>query len=66
MGRVIGDDGVEKIKLSRDDPTGDAYLDFQKYILELKNRGIILAVVSKNEDKIAKLGLDHKKFLLKY
>mgnify|MGYP001229196866 CR=1 FL=1 len=36
------------------------YLDFQKYILELKNRGIILAVVSKNEDKIAKLGLDHK------
>ena len=59
-GGVIGDDGVEKIKLSRDDPTGDAYLDFQKYILELKNRGIILAVVSKNEDKIAKLGLDHK------
>ena len=46
-GGVIGDDGVEKIKLSRDDPTGDAYLDFQKYILELKNRGIILAVVSK-------------------
>ena len=59
-GGVIGDDGVEKIKLSRDNPTGDAYLDFQKYILELKNRGIILAVVSKNEDKIAKLGLDHK------
>ena len=31
-GGVIGDDGVEKIKLSRDDPTGDAHLDFQKYI----------------------------------
>ncbi len=64
-GGVIGDDGVENIKLNRDHPIGDAYLDFQNYILELKNRGIILAVVSKNEDKIARLGFGHPNSILK-
>jgi FkbH-like protein len=64
-GGVIGDEGVEKIKLSSEDPIGDAYLDFQKYILELKNRGIILAVLSKNEDKIARLGFSHPNSILK-
>lgn len=64
-GGVIGDDGVDNIKLERDNPAGDAFLDFQRYILELKNRGIIIAVVSKNEEKIAKTGLDHSNSLLK-
>jgi FkbH-like protein len=64
-GGVIGDDGVENIKLSRDHPIGDAYLDFQNYILELKNRGVILAVVSKNEDKIARSGFAHPNSILK-
>jgi FkbH-like protein len=64
-GGVIGDDGVENIKLNRDDPVGDAYLDFQRYIIELKNRGIIIAVVSKNEEKIAKIGFDHPNSSLK-
>jgi FkbH-like protein len=47
-GGVIGDDGLEGIALGEFDE-GEAFVAFQKFILELKRRGIILAVVSKNE-----------------
>lgn len=52
-GGVIGDDGVGGIKLGQGDPDGEAFLDFQRYIKALKNRGIILAVCSKNEESNA-------------
>jgi FkbH-like protein len=52
-GGVIGDDGIEGIKLGNG-PEGEAFVDFQKYLLQLKNRGIILAVCSKNEEDLAK------------
>ena len=47
-GGVIGDDGLEGIALGEFDE-GEAFVAFQKFILELKRRGVILAVVSKNE-----------------
>jgi FkbH-like protein len=53
-GGVIGDDGVSGIKLGMGND-GEAFVDFQRYILSLKNRGIILAVCSKNEETTAKL-----------
>jgi FkbH-like protein len=53
-GGEIGDDGLEGIRLNPNNPLGEAYLSFQKYIKELKNRGVILAVCSKNESSIAK------------
>jgi FkbH-like protein len=53
-GGVIGDDGLKGIKLGNG-PEGEAYVDFQKYLLKLKSRGIILSVCSKNEDENAKL-----------
>jgi len=53
-GGVIGDDGLEGIKLG-DGVEGEAFFEFQKYIKRLKNRGIILAVCSKNEEDNAKL-----------
>lgn len=52
-GGVIGDDGLEGIALGNG-AVGEAYVDFQKYLLELKNRGIILAVCSKNDEENAK------------
>jgi len=52
-GGVIGDDGLEGIELGSG-VNGEAFVDFQKYILDLKERGIILAVCSKNEEKNAK------------
>ncbi len=48
-GGVIGDDGIEGIKLGEGDPVGEAYRAFQKQILHLKDNGFILAVCSKNE-----------------
>jgi FkbH-like protein len=47
-GGVIGDDGLEGIALGEFDE-GEAFVAFQTFIRELKRRGIILAVVSKNE-----------------
>ena len=64
-GGTIGDDGLEDIKLGTDTAIGDAFLDFQKYILELKERGILLAVISKNEEEVARLGFDHENTILK-
>lgn len=53
-GGVIGDDGLEGIEIG-ELGTGHAFTDFQLWIKELKNRGIILAVCSKNEEATAKL-----------
>lgn len=46
-GGVIGEDGLEGIELS-DTKEGRRYYDFQKRLLEIKNTGVILAAVSKN------------------
>lgn len=52
-GGIVGDDGWQNLILGGHDSTGEAYLDFQKGLKYLKNRGIILAIVSKNEEEIA-------------
>ena len=64
-GGVIGDDGVENIKIGHETPTAEAFTEFQKYVLSLKNRGIILAVCSKNDEEIAKTGFTHPDSILK-
>ena len=46
-GGVIGEEGVTGIKLGTDYP-GSAFVEFQKYILGLQDRGVVLAVASKN------------------
>ena len=53
-GGVIGDDGLEGICVGGGGPTGDAFLAIQRTALELKSRGIILAVSSKNDDEVAR------------
>lgn len=50
-GGIIGDDGIENIKLSNDGE-GKAFYDFQRELLKLYNRGILLAVNSKNTEEI--------------
>ncbi|QJB56587.1 HAD-IIIC family phosphatase [Pseudodesulfovibrio sp. zrk46] len=64
-GGVIGDDGVDGIRIGSEGTEAAAYLEFQKYILALKERGIILAVCSKNEHENALEGLNHPDCLLK-
>jgi len=46
-GGVIGEDGIEGIRIGREYP-GAAYLAVQRVLLDLSRRGIILAVASKN------------------
>jgi len=65
-GGVIGDDDIDGINLDPNDPIGEAFLSFQKYILELKERGVILAVCSKNDIDIAKSPfMNHANMVLK-
>ena len=52
-GGVIGDDGMENIQLG-DLGIGKAFTEFQSWIKKLKDRGIILAVCSKNTESVAK------------
>ena len=64
-GGVIGDDGLAGIALG-DFDEGEAFVTFQSYLKELKRRGIILAVVSKNEPENALLPFrEHPKMVLK-
>lgn len=51
---VVGDDGYDGINLDPHDAVGEAYRYFQSYLLELRKRGVILAVNSKNDEDAAK------------
>lgn len=51
-GGIIGEDGINNIQLSKDG-LGKAFTDFQREILKLHERGIILAICSKNTENIA-------------
>lgn len=53
-GGVIGDDGLEGILIGNGDPTAEAHLQVQRTALELRERGVVLAVSSKNEDATAR------------
>ena len=53
-GGIIGDDGLEGISIGHGDATSEAHLHVQRTALDLRDRGIVLAVSSKNEDAIAR------------
>ena len=52
-GGVIGDDGLDGIQIGRDG-IGKAYREIQLWARELRRRGIILAICSKNTEHIAR------------
>jgi FkbH-like protein len=54
-GGVIGDDGLEGIALGQNNAVGEAFVGFQQYARLLGERGVILAVCSKNDEANAKL-----------
>jgi FkbH-like protein len=53
-GGVIGDDGLGGIRLGQGDPESEAFAAFQHYVKSLGDRGVMLAVCSKNDEKIAR------------
>lgn len=52
-GGVIGDDGIDNIKLGGIDPVGESFKLFQQELYRLSSRGIILAICSKNSESVA-------------
>jgi len=65
-GGVIGDVGIDGIVLGEGSALGEAYLAMQRYAKRLSERGIILAVCSKNDPAIAEAAFrDHPEMVLK-
>lgn len=65
-GGVIGDDGLGGIELGQGTGVGEAFLAFQLHVKALKERGIILAVCSKNDEVNAlEAFTDHPAILLR-
>lgn len=64
-GGIVGDDGVDNIKIGQDTSEGQVYYEFQNYIKELKQMGIILNINSKNDYENAISGLEHPDGVLK-
>lgn len=64
-GGVIGEDGIDGIQLGPNYP-GNAFLAFQRAVLDLYRRGVILAVASKNNLAEAEAALDtHRSMLVR-
>lgn len=51
-GGVVGEDGFDGIKLGKG-PPGNAYVEFQRILLSLQKRGVLLAINSKNNPEDA-------------
>ncbi len=64
-GGVVGDDGVEGLKIGSETSTGQAFYDFQSYVKSLKQLGVMLLVNSKNELNNALDGLNHPEGVLR-
>mgnify|MGYP001500737349 CR=1 FL=1 len=65
-GGIVGDDGINSLKIGGNDPIGEAHLQLQKELVALNNRGILLAISSKNDEKVAMNAIrNHPNMLLK-
>jgi FkbH-like protein len=65
-GGVIGDDGLDGIKIAQGDAAGEAFLEVQRTALALRERGVVLAVSSKNTDEVARAPFrEHPEMLLR-
>ena len=64
-GGVLGEEGINKIQIGQDG-IGKAFYDFQKVVKSLKERGILIALASKNNlSDVKKVLRNHKSMILK-
>lgn len=63
-GGVVGDDGVNDLKIGPETAQGEMHAHLQSYIKKLSESGATLAVNSKNEKSIAHSGFDHEHSIL--
>jgi FkbH-like protein len=52
-GGIVGEVGWEQLRLGGHDSVGEALVDFQRGIKALTKRGVVLGVVSKNDEAVA-------------
>ncbi len=64
-GGIVGDDGVENLAIGPETSMGQVYTEFQQYLKAHKKLGVLLNVVSKNEQENAMAGLNHPDGVLK-
>lgn len=58
-GGVVGENGWQGVRLGGHDHLGEAYKDFQLSLKALSNRGIQLAIASKNDETVALDAVDN-------
>lgn len=64
-GGIVGDDGVDNLEIGPEESSGQVYSEFQNYIKEHKDLGLVLNIDSKNEAENALSGLNHPDGVLK-
>lgn len=64
-GGIVGDDGPENIQIGQETSTGQVYSEFQQYLKAHEQIGVILNIVSKNEEANALAGLNRPDSTLK-
>lgn len=50
-GGVVGEEGLQGIQLDRNEYPGKAYFDFQRSVLNLAERGVLICLCSKNNEE---------------
>lgn len=63
-GGIVGDDGVEGIKIGPEVAQGQFYSEFQSYLKKHKELGLVLNIDSKNDYENAVAGLNHPDSIL--
>ena len=58
-GGIVGDDGPENLAIGQETSMGQVYSEFQQYIKDHRDIGVILTVDSKNDYENAIAGLKH-------
>lgn len=64
-GGIIGEAGINGIKLGKETPQGEGYSELHKYLKKLSQQGVLLNVCSKNEYETGISGLRSSKSILK-
>jgi FkbH-like protein len=64
-GGVIGDDGADGIAIGPGSTAGETFAEWQSYVKALGERGIVLAVCSKNSPEVAATGFGNPGSVLK-
>ena len=64
-GNVVSEDGINGIEIGKETALGELYYDFQNYLKKLKSIGVLLTIISKNDEDVALDALEKSDGVLK-